>query len=94
MILVFHSVSARPDGAAAISVTQTIDCTTRQISTRYAAFGDNGELLRDAAAMPDAVAIAIGVENWAENLQSSCETLRKRSQCYARGALCPRKLPR
>lgn len=60
-------------GAAALLVTQTINCDTHQVSTeRFVTYGADGGLLQETQTLPADTASAIHAENWQQGLIASC----------------------
>jgi hypothetical protein len=74
VIIAFDEASTRPDNAAALWISQSIDCDTRQITTdRYQVYGDDGALLLEQQNIPAEYAALIGADIWSRQLNAKCE---------------------
>lgn len=74
VIIAFPEAANRLDGASALWITQSIDCSTRQIRTdRYEAYGEDGALLHQRQNIPADIAPTLGADIWARRLNENCD---------------------
>lgn len=73
VIIVFDHAAESISGAAALLVTQTVNCETLLISTeRFVTYGADGGVLQESQNLPADTASAIHANTWQRDLLASC----------------------